>query len=231
MSKSSRNQRPRTRSFACDKEPVRRRTDWGTRRLAVLMAAVVVALPTALDAQQRSAHTSAVAPDSLRHIQVVEPRFGPAGTEVSVYTENLPLQARVHIGVGRTGFGWEALAEAEQGELGEVGATVLIPEFATWERPLVFIVFNGIFSPIGISDPFHVTDDRGMVLRRGRVTDEGLSCLTLRDEDDYVYALTGDVGDLSPGDEVVVEGTYSEASPCTEGSSIGVVEVTAVTSG
>jgi len=162
--------------------------------------------------------------DSLRHIQSVEPRLGPPGTVVDVYTENLPPQAKIHVGVGAMRAGFEALAEGTQEIWGEVSATVRVPSYANWQRPLVFIVFNGVFSPIGISDPFHVTDENGMVQRTGRVTDEGLGCVTLRDNDQYVYALNGDLGDLNPGDEVVVEGAITLNGPCGGADAIEVVD-------
>ena len=80
--------------------------------LAPLGLAVALALPGDVDAQRR------VAPDSLRMIQEIEPLHGPRGTVVTVYTENLPLQAKVHVGVGATRTGFEALAEGEQGMWG-----------------------------------------------------------------------------------------------------------------
>ena len=187
--------------------------------LAATLLLVVAATPDA--AAQRKFATV----DSLRHIQSVEPRSGPPGTVVKVYTENLPLQARIHVGVGAMRAGFEALAEGTQEMWGEVSATVRIPDYATWERPLVFIVFNGIFSPIGISDPFHVTDEEGLVQRAGRITDEGLGCVTLRDGDEYMYALTGDLGDLKPGDEVVVQGTISLDGPCGGADQIAVMNL------
>lgn len=164
--------------------------------------------------------------DSLRHIQSLEPRTGPPGTIVEVYTENLPPQAKIHVGVGAMRAGFEALAEGTQETWGEVSATVKVPSYANWERPLVFIVFNGVFSPIGISDPFHVTNEEGMVRRTGRITDEGLECVTLRDNDQYMYALSGDVEGLKPGDEVVVEGTITLEGPCGGADAISVVRWT-----
>ena len=62
-----------------------------------------------------------------------------------------------------------------------------------------------------------------MVQRTGRITDEGLGCLTLRDNDQYMYALSGSVGDLRPGDEVVVEGAIGLSGPCGEHDAIEVV--------
>ncbi|MCY4397837.1 MAG: DUF5818 domain-containing protein [Gemmatimonadetes bacterium] len=190
-------------------------------RLAVVLAgvsAMSAGSPEEVSAQRRFATI-----DSLRHIQSVEPRTGPAGTVVEIYTENLPPQARIHVGVGAMRAGFEALTEASQDIWGEVSASVRVPSYANWERPLVFIVFNGVFSPIGISDPFHVTNEEGMVQRTGRVTDEGLECVTLRDNDQYMYALSGDVGGLHPGDEVVVEGAITLAGQCGGADAIEVV--------
>ena len=111
------------------------------RSLAVA-AVVLVFVAPALAAQ---AHRTAVAPDSIRKIQHLEPRSGPPGTVVAIHTENLALQARVVLGVGAIGTGFEELGEAEQQEMGEVTASVRVPDSATWDRPLVFIIFNGNF--------------------------------------------------------------------------------------
>ncbi len=192
-------------------------------RLAILLPAVLLLLPaTATEAAaQRPIEYATV--DSLRHIQSVEPRLGPPGTTVEIYTENLPPQAKIHVGIGAMRAGFEALGEGEQQMWGEVSATVRVPRYANWERPLVFIIFNGIFSPIGISDPFHVTNEDGMVQRTGRITDEGMGCVTLRDQDEYMYALSGELEGLEPGDEVVVEGAISLEGPCGGADSIEVV--------
>lgn len=198
---------------------IRPSTGRGLLALATLPLLAAVTTPEAAAQRERVYATI----DSLRHIQSLEPRVGPPGTVVEVYTENLPPQARIHVGVGAMRAGFEALAEGTQEMWGEVSATVTVPGYANWERPLVFIVFNGVFSPIGISDPFHVTDENGMVRRTGRITDEGLGCVTLRDADQYVYALSGDVEGLSPGDEVVVEGSITLAGQCGGADAIEVV--------
>ena len=194
-----------------------------SRRPARCGLLALAALPLLAAAPEASAQRVYATIDSLRHIQSVEPRLGPPGTVVEIYTENLPPQARIHVGIGAMRAGFEALAEGTQEMWGEVSATVKVPGYASWERPLVFIVFNGVFSPIGISDPFHVTDDSGMVQRTGRITDEGLGCVTMRDNDQYVYALGGDVEGLQPGDEVVVEGPVTLAGPCGGADAIEVV--------
>lgn len=192
-------------------------------RLALLLpAALLLWLAPAREAAAQRPMVYATV-DSLRHIQSVEPRLGPPGTTVEIYTENLPPQAKIHVGIGAMRAGFEALGEGEQQMWGEVSATVRVPRYANWERPLVFIIFNGIFSPIGISDPFHVTNEEGLVQRTGRITDEGLGCVTLRDQDEYMYALSGDLEGLKPGDEVVVEGAVSLEGTCDGADSIAVV--------
>ena len=188
--------------------------------IGISVSLALFALSTnAAEAQRR------VAPDSLRRIQEIEPLHGPPGTEVTIYTENLPLQAKVHVGVGATRTGFEALYEAEQGMWGEVSATIRIPETAPWDRAVLLVAFDAIFAPIGLSDPFHVTRADGSLQRTGEITDEGVECLAMRDSDGFLYTLIGDTSGLQPGQPAVVEGRYVEASTCMQGTTIEVVRV------
>ncbi|MEM7414613.1 MAG: hypothetical protein AAF389_03890 [Gemmatimonadota bacterium] len=187
--------------------------------VALMAIACVLAIPADADAQRR------VAPDSLRMIQQVSPMSGPPGTEVTVFTENLPLQAKVHLGVGATRTGFEALHEAEQGMWGEVSGTITIPETAPWDRAVLLVAFDAIFAPIGLSEPFHVTRADGVLKRTGQITDEGVECLAMRDGDDFLYTLIGDVGALAPGDSTAVEARYVETSICQQGTTLEVVRV------
>ncbi|WP_420635026.1 DUF5818 domain-containing protein [Candidatus Palauibacter sp.] len=168
------------------------------------------------------AHPNPATPDSLRQIQTMEPRMGPPGTEVSLYTENIPLQARVVVGLGAIGTGFEELGTGDQGEFGEIGATVRVPEDAAWDRAVVFIIFNGNFAPTGLSDPFHVTDGEGRVQRTGTIVEQRNGCVTFEDRDGYFYSLTGALGDAKPGDSVIVEGTPSRSVTCPEADTIEV---------
>ena len=164
-----------------------------------------------------------VNPDSLRQLQSVVPLSGPPGTSVEISSENLPLAARIHLAVGAIHAGFETLAEGAQGEWGDMSGEIRIPESASWDRPLYVIALNGVFSPIGLSNPFHVTNEEGLVRREGQITDELEACLTFRDEDELLYALTGELGSLGAGDQVTIEGVYLETSSCMEGSTIEVV--------
>lgn len=188
-------------------------------------AVLAVLLGTPAQPVAAQAHPTAVAPEEIRHIQSISPQSGPPGTMVSVSTLNLPFEAKVHVGVGAMGQGFEALAEAEQGRLGEIATRVAVPEHATWDRPIVFVAFNAIFAPIGMSDPFHVTDREGRVQRIGEVTSTADGCVVFRDQDDYEYELTGDTDGLEEGDRVRVEGVFFNTGPCTDGPTIGVSAV------
>ncbi|WP_425154686.1 hypothetical protein [Candidatus Palauibacter sp.] len=146
--------------------------------------------------------------------------MGPPGTEVSLYTENIPLQARVVVGMGAIGTGFEELGTGDQGEFGEIGATVRVPEDATWDRAVVFIIFNGNFAPTGLSDPFHVTDGEGRVQRTGVIVGRENGCVTFEDRDGYLYTVTGAMGEVGAGDRVLIEGMLSRSVTCPHADTI-----------
>ncbi|MDE2661792.1 MAG: hypothetical protein OXI39_02155 [Gemmatimonadota bacterium] len=190
------------------------RTFSGLGTLSILLYA-----PAAAFAQ---AHPNPATPDSLRQIQTMEPHIGPPGTEVNLYTENIPLQARVVVGLGAIGTGFEELGTGAQGEFGEIGATVHVPETATWDRAVVFIIFNGNFAPTGLSDPFHVTDEAGRIQRTGSIAGQENGCVTFEDRDGYFYTLAGDLGDAEAGDFLIVEGAASRSVACPHADTIEV---------
>ena len=192
----------------------------GSCRQVLSLAGALVLLMIGADS---GAAQRFVNPDSLRQLQSVAPLSGPPGTRVEISSENLPLAARIHLAVGAIHAGFETLAEGSQGEWGDMSGELMIPESASWDRPLYVIALNGVFSPIGLSNPFHVTNEEGLVRREGQVTEELEACLTFRDEDELLYALTGELGTLNAGDQVTIEGIYLETSSCNKGSTIEVV--------
>lgn len=192
---------------------------------AVFLLALALSLAAVTNPLAAQAHPTAVAPEAIRHIQSISPQSGPPGTVVSVSSLNLPYEARVHVGVGAMGQGFEALAEAQQGRLGEIAVRVEVPDDVPMDRPIVFIAFNAIFAPIGMSDPFHVTDAEGGVRRSGEVVSTDDGCVVFQDQDGYDYELTGEVDGLAVGDEIRVEGIFFNTGPCTDGPTIGVSAV------
>lgn len=195
-------------------------TIWARRATVIATAVVLCAcIPVMTEAQERIPPV-----DSLRQIQSISPRSGPVGTEVEVYTDNMPLEATFHIGVGATRSGFESLFEADQVALGEITVTLPIPEAVSPERAVVFVAFNAVFSPIAMSRPFHVTDERGRLQRTGEVEAVDGSCVAFRDTDGFMYELVGRTDELSPGDSVALEAEYVGESDCVDGAEIRVVE-------
>ncbi|MEX2467231.1 MAG: hypothetical protein WD995_09990 [Gemmatimonadota bacterium] len=190
-------------------------------RVMGLLALAVVGLAQPAGAQQR------VEPvDSLRVIQSISPRSGPVGTQVEVYSDNMPLEAKFHVGVGATRSGFESLYEATQVALGEIAVTLPIPSAVTSDRAIVFVAFNAVFSPIAMSRPFHVTDERGRLQRTGQVESTDGECISFSDEDGFAYELVGSVGGLQAGAEVVLDAEYVAESDCVDGATIRVRNVT-----
>lgn len=192
------------------------------KRCAASTACSLSLLLCSAGAAFAQAHPNPATPDSLRQIQTMEPRIGPPGTEVSLYTENIPLQARVVVGLGAIGTGFEELGAGAQGEFGEIGATVHVPDTATWDRAVVFIIFNGNFAPTGLSDPFHVTDAAGRIQRTGVIAEQENGCVTFEDRDGYFYTLAGDLGGAETGDFLIVEGAASRSVACPHADTIEV---------
>ncbi len=177
------------------------------------------------DAQERVGQETSLTPSSLRHIQEVEPRSGPPGTEVRIYSENIPPQGKVLVGIGAIGVGFEVLSEGTQGRWGDVTAALAIPESAPWDRSIRVIFLNGLFSPIALSDPFHVTDQDGLVRRVGSVVRDGAGCVALEDDHGDIYALDGSPDALAPGSEVAVEGRWTSGGDCGADGTLEVVRV------
>jgi hypothetical protein len=163
--------------------------------------------------------------DSLRQIQSITPRSGPPGTLVEVYSDNMPLEARFHVGVGATRSGFESLFEASQLGLGEISVRLPIPETVSRERAAVFVAFNAVFSPIAMSRPFHVTDEQGRLRRTGEVEGVGGACVVFRDEDGFLYELLGAVDGLARGSRITFEALYVGESACIDGATVRVLEV------
>ena len=158
---------------------------------------------------------------------VTSRRSGPPGTEVTLQPMYLPSVTPVQISIGGTRSGFEVLAQMmtnQQGELSEA-ATFRVPEWAERDRTYMFMVLDLYFKPLAASGPFYVTGPDGTLVRHGRITDEGKSCVAMRGEGNELYSLRGRTGALAPGDSVLVEGRIVESPACPQGPVIEVVRV------
>jgi len=55
---------------------------------------------------------------------------------------------------------------------------------------------------------------------RGRLTAEGVECPAMRDDNDRLYTLLGDLKGAKPGDRVAIEGTIVAVSFCMQGTTL-----------
>jgi hypothetical protein len=170
---------------------------------------------------------SSPSPESSR-TPVFQPVSGPTGTAVTVRARDLPALTPIYLGFGGTRSSFEVLSELVTDQEGRMQEAVAIPDWATSDRTHYFVLVDVYFRPLAVSTAFHVTTSDGTVLRRGRVTDEGVRCLALREEGETgeLYTLVGTaVGALQTGDMVAVTGTLSETSACRQGTTIDVILV------
>ena len=156
---------------------------------------------------------------------VFAPRSGPPGTAVTVETKNLPAVTPVYLGLGATRSSFEVLAQLVTDQFGEMSTVVQIPPWATADRTHYFVLVDVYFRPLAVSAAFHVTEQNGTLVRRGRITAEAGSCVTLREEGEgqELYVLIGDTQGLTPGDDVLVEGTLTESADCSQGTALRVI--------
>ena len=155
---------------------------------------------------------------------VFSPGSGAPGTEVTVETRDLPALTPVYLGMGATRSSFEVLSQLVTSELGEMSTVVEVPDWATPDRTHYFVLVDVYFRPLAVSAAFHVTEPDGTLRRRGAIADGEGGCLTLREagEGEEIYVLTGDVQDLTLGDEVLVEATLGESPGCGQGTALRV---------
>jgi hypothetical protein len=150
-----------------------------------------------------------------RRVDTISPRIGAPGVVVHVASADMPSITPIRVGVGAMRVGFEAYEELLTSMDGEFATDVPVPAWAQWDRVHRFIVFDIYFAPIAMSDPFHVTNEEGMVRREGHVVSTSASCAVFEDMDDLTYALVGDrAAGLEAGAEAIVEGRISERSVC-----------------
>ena len=139
-------------------------------------------------------------------------------------TRDLPALTPVYLGMGATRSSFEVLRQLVTSERGEMSAVVEVPDWATVDRTHYFVLVDVYFRPLAVSAAFHVTEPDGTLRRRGAIADGEGGCLTLREagEGEEIYVLTGDVQELTLGDEVLVEATLGESPGCGQGTALRV---------
>lgn len=147
----------------------------------------------------------------------VTPWNGPPGTRVTVRGELLPAITPVHVALGGTRIGFEALTLTLTSRSGGLEETVEIPQWARNDRVHRFIISDAYFSPLALSALFHVTGPDGTILRVGRVAEVREGCVAMDGDDEERYSLTGALDGVSVGDRLEVEALILEEAPCAGG--------------
>ena len=164
--------------------------------------------------------------DVPRHIRSITPRLGPVGTEVRMWTDGLPPNTLVHIGIGEMqGCGYEVCRTTQTDARGELMATLEIPEWGHWTHFEVVVILDEAFRPIASSDPFHIVNEDGWIQREGVVIASWHGCPALEGADGVTYALVGQHSmslRASEGHEMIIEGPILEEGACTLQNAIDV---------
>lgn len=213
-------------------KPASTRTLTGPRHPAVIPALVIALVGSFLPVapiQAQSVDASDVNMGTIeRRIELIEPKSGPSGTMVRVNTQDMPVITPIRVGIGAAQAGFEAFQELLTGQEGEFDVTVEVPDWASWNRVHVFIAFDIYFRPIALSDAFHVTDERGMVLRTGRIAGDEPECTVFQDIDGVQYALLGNdavIASIERDATVTLEGRVVERTICDLRNVLEVTEV------
>ena len=196
--------------------------------LGLLVMVLAAACDLSAQAPTPSDSTVPIGDSQSTRVVAFSPRSGPPGTEVTVSAKDLPAVTPVYLGMGAARAGFEVLGQLLLTDgYGEMSETVEIPSWATRDRSHFFVLLDVYFRPLTLSDAFYVTDLDGMLLRKGRITGEGVNCLSMSGEveDGELYTLAGATEGLKPGDNVVVEGVLLESSDCVQGTTIRVIRV------
>ena len=201
----------------------------GGIRVLVMVPLLLVLLTCGMAAQQptQTDRPPPVLDPVHARAPVFSPGSGPPGTAVTVRTSDLPAITPIYLGIGAARSSFEVVSELVTDEYGVMTDTVEIPSWATSDRTHFFVLVDVYFRPLAVSGGFHVTEQDGTLMRSGRITDEGVNCLAMREEGETgeLYTLTGATQGLEPGDDVVVEGTLVENSVCMQGATVRVTRI------
>lgn len=200
----------------------------GTRRLvgAALVALLAGGAGEARAQHPAAGHRVAIGGERLTGVTTVSPAKGPAGSVVTVRATALPPGTPVQVMIGALRSGFEVIAITVTDEEGNISIedslSLTVPDWVASDRSYLFIVTDRQYNPLAVADVFHVTDANGMVKRAGRIMHEPTDCPVLTNDAQELYFLTGSPGEVSPGEEVVVEGPIVDTEVCGKGTTIEV---------
>jgi hypothetical protein len=165
--------------------------------------------------------------DQQRRRLAIAPRGGAIGSEVTVGMAGAPPKANIRIAFANL-QAYELIHTVEADQLGNFTTTVKIPDWALPDQVHYFFANPGGGQSRAFSDGYHVTSADGTATVQGILGTDADGCVELRNAEDVLYNLAGDIGEWVPGDEIAVTGTISPAGGCGEGVGIAVSGVTVI---
>jgi hypothetical protein len=145
---------------------------------------------------------------------------------VTVRITGLPSTTAVLLGFGGIGSPHEILDDTVSSVEGVASWTVTVPSWVEASHTYLFYMAYGDQRPVAFSEPFLVVGPDGVVTLEGTITDEGVSCVSMRGPNGGLFTLAGAPATLSSGDRVIVEATVAEMSVCMQGLTLAVRELT-----
>jgi hypothetical protein len=182
-------------------------------------------LPAALSTAQAMSDFNPLGQQARR--LAIAPRGGAVGSEVTVGMAGAPPKANIRIAFANL-QAYELIHSVQADEQGNFTTTVKIPDWALADQVHYFFANPGGGQPRAFSDGYHVTTPDGTLNVQGVLGADVDGCVELRNAEDVVYNLVGDIGEWIPGDEVAVTGTIAAAGGCGEGVRIEVRGMTTI---
>lgn len=160
-------------------------------------------------------------PSGSAEVRVAESTAAP-GSTVSVEASGFAPSTQVQIGFGVPRSEYDVIASVTTDAQGSLARQVQVPGWAMAGQPYVVVVAAPGNDPRAVSDPFVVGSPGDEVRIHGTMTDEGVECPAVRGPAGTLYTLAGGDIDVSPGQQVMLEGTIVGAAICMQGTTVQV---------
>ena len=156
----------------------------------------------------------------------MNPRGGAIGSEVAISTAGLPPEQTMIVAFANL-QSYELVRRVDTDKEGNFSATIVVPTWAELDTVHYIFVSLADERPRALSEGFHVTTTEGVAHAQGTIGRAENGCVEMKNADDVLYNLVGDIGAIRTGEQVRVTGTITDEAVC---GGIGVaLQVTTIT--
>lgn len=170
-----------------------------------------------------------IPPQQARRL-VIAPRGGAIGSEITVGLVGATPKASIRIAFANL-QAYELIHTVVTDEQGNFTTVLKVPDWALPDQVHYLFANPGNQQPRAFSDGYHVTAADGTATIEGTLDADVGGCVELRNADNVVYNLMGDLGEWIPGDQVAVHGTIASGPTCGEGIAIDVQDISPIHDG